>query len=639
MKTKLMAAAVLLLGGVGTLWAGGGNWTLIGWNNLGMHCMDDDYEVFSILPPFNTVNAHLLDASGKLVRSPSGILITYEAIADPTGSINRSSVGKTNFWATASLMYGSQLTVPDVGLTGLRMPGASNTPQPFSWGGSSTLNWFEAAGIPITPTDDLGRKNSYPLMRLKARNSSGQLLAQADVVLPVSDEMDCRACHASNSGPAARPLTGWVNDANSKHDFRLNILRLHDEKQISNPVYAQALLTVGYEGSGLSATVARGTPILCAECHLSEALPGTGVAGISPLTQAMHAKHANVLSPSNGLTLNNASNRAACYTCHPGSTTQCLRGAMGGAVDTATGSMAMQCQSCHGSMAQVGAKTRTGWLDEPTCQACHSGTATQNSGQIRYTSVYDSTGAMRVPANKTFATNADTPMAGKSLYRFSKGHGGLQCSACHGSTHAEYPSIHANDNILSKQLQGHAGVVVECLACHAKMPETSSGGPHGMHPVGAYWMDKHHDFAGAACQSCHGTDNKGTVLSRAKADRSFTHDGKTFKFWAGQSMGCYDCHNGPKGEGSAPTAPVVTATLSLSVPLTVTSVSKSVTTTPSTGVTLRVVTQPQHGTASVSGKTLTYRPYANYHGSDSFTYAISNGTRESNLGKASVTVK
>jgi hypothetical protein len=128
-------------------------------------------------------------------------------------------------------------------------------------------------------------------------------------------------------------------------------------------------------------------------------------------------------------------------------------------------------------------------------------------------------------------------------------------------------------------------------------------------------------------------------LSRAKADRSFSHDGTTFKFWAGQTMGCYDCHNGPKGEGSAPTAPVVSATLTYSVPLTTTSVSKSVTTTPSTGVTLRVVTQPQHGTASVSGKTITYRPYANYHGSDSFTYAISNGTRESNLGKASVTVK
>jgi len=33
------------------------NWTVVGWNNLGMHCMDADFSVFSILPPYNTVNA------------------------------------------------------------------------------------------------------------------------------------------------------------------------------------------------------------------------------------------------------------------------------------------------------------------------------------------------------------------------------------------------------------------------------------------------------------------------------------------------------------------------------------------------------------------------------------------------------
>lgn len=639
MRNTLLASTIALISYSGALWAGGGNWTVVGWNNLGMHCMDDDYEVFSILPPFNTVNVQLMDASGKLVKNPAGVKLTYEAIADPTGSINTTSVGKTNFWSTAHLMYGSGLTVPDVGLAGLRMPGTSNTPQPISWGGSTTLNWFEATGIPIAPTDDKGVHNSYPMMRLKARNSSGVLLAQADVVLPVSDEMDCRACHASGSGVAAKPAAGWFFDSNSKHDFRLNILRLHDEKHAGTPLFIQALATVGYSPNGLVATKNTIGPILCAECHKSEALPGTGVAGVSPLTRAMHAKHAAVISPSNGLKLNDNTNRAACYTCHPGSTTQCLRGAMGAAVDASTGSMAMQCQSCHGSMTQVGALTRTGWLDEPNCQACHSGTATQNSGQIRYTNVFSSTGVMRVPVNKTFATNADTPMVGKSLYRFSKGHGGLQCSACHGSTHAEFPSIHANDNIMSKQLQGHAGVIVECKACHATMPQTVNGGPHGMHTIGADWLDHHPDAASAQCQMCHGTSSKGTVLSRAKADRSFTHDGKTMKFWAGQTMGCYECHNGPNGEGSAPTAPTVTSSIALSVPLTATSVSKAVTTTPSTGITLRIVTQPAHGTASVSSKTISYRPYAGYHGADTFTYAVSNGTRDSNLGTASVTVK
>jgi hypothetical protein len=639
---KSPIAVLLGLAIASSAMAGAGKPTLLGWNNLGMHCMDDDYQVFSILPPFNTVNAQLIDASGKLVKSSSGYSLSYEAVADPTGSINRSSAGKTNFWDTARFMYGVGLTVPDVGLTGTKMPGAANVPQPIPWDPTPGMNWYQATGIPIVPTDDAGKHNTYPMMRLKARNSAGSVVAQVDVVLPVSDEMDCRACHSSGSGPAAKPTAGWVYDSNSKHDFRYNILRLHDEKWAANPSYVAALQTAGYQPQGLFATAKAGTPILCAECHLSEALPGTGVAGVPSLTQSMHLLHANVLSPSNGLKLDASTNRAACYQCHPGSTTLCLRGAMGAAVDATTGSMAMQCQSCHGRMSVVGAKTRTGWLDEPNCQACHTGTATQNSGQIRYTSVFTTSGAMRVPANALFATNANTPMTGKSLYRFSKGHGGLQCSACHGSTHAEWPASHPNDNIAAQQIQGHSGVLMECQACHASMPQTFAGGPHGMHPVGQAWIDKHHDAAssgGSACQSCHGTNYRGTVLSRAKATRSLTHDSTSFKFWAGQSVGCYDCHNGPSGEGSAPAAPKVSSTLALTVQTGASSVTKAVTLSPTTGVTLRVVSQPAHGSVAVSGSSLVYYRQAGYVGADSFTYAAYNGTRDSNLGTATVTDK
>ena len=41
-----------------------------------MHCMDDDYSVFSILPPFNTVDAQLINAQGKLVTSAAGVTVT-----------------------------------------------------------------------------------------------------------------------------------------------------------------------------------------------------------------------------------------------------------------------------------------------------------------------------------------------------------------------------------------------------------------------------------------------------------------------------------------------------------------------------------------------------------------------------------
>ena len=42
-------------------------WQVIGWNDLGMHCMDGtDFSVFSILPPFNTIHAQVIH-NGQLV--------------------------------------------------------------------------------------------------------------------------------------------------------------------------------------------------------------------------------------------------------------------------------------------------------------------------------------------------------------------------------------------------------------------------------------------------------------------------------------------------------------------------------------------------------------------------------------------
>jgi hypothetical protein len=549
----LGAAAGLLLalrpGGA----AGPTGWTVVAWNNLGMHCMDADFGVFAILPPYNTIQAQVVDSSGKRVMDPARAVLTYEAVADPSGSINRTSIGKTNFWANVQSLFKAS-PAADTGLLGKKMPGSANAAQPMGW--DPALQWWIAEGIPITPYDDAGKKNFYPLMKVTAKSPAGAVLASTNIVLPVSDEMDCSSCHASSSGPAARPYGGWIHDANPQRDYRLNILRLHDDTNLSSSAYTAALAALGFNPAGLSATVAGGKSILCASCHGSEALAGSGRAGIPPLTQAMHARHARVLDPTNGLALDSVANRSACYRCHPGSETKCLRGAMGAAV-AADGSMLMQCQSCHGGMSAVGAAGRTGWLQEPSCQQCHAGTATVNDGQIRYTSVFDVHGSPRAPASTVFATNADTPGAGLSLYRFSKGHGGLQCSACHGATHAEYPSSHANDNLQNIALQGHAGTLSECSTCHnASVPSTTNGGPHGLHPLGQSWVSRHGDVAKsnlASCRACHGTDDRGTVLSRAFTARNLTTEHGTVKLAAGSLVGCYTCHNGPSGEGNPPT--------------------------------------------------------------------------------------
>jgi len=165
----------------------------------------------------------------------------------------------------------------------------------------------------------------------------------------------------------------------------------------------------------------------------------------------------------------------------------------------------------------------------------------------RATTTFDSaTSRWRIVSDGTFATEPDVPMAGTSLYRYSTGHGGMYCSACHGSPHAEYPTLEANDNVYSSSLQGYAGKIVECTVCHQSMPSTSNGGPHGMHTVGPKWVSGHESAAEhnrAQCAYCHGADYRGTPLSALSTAR--TLNGKNFT--AGHQISCYDCHDGPNG--------------------------------------------------------------------------------------------
>ena len=509
---------------------------LLAWNDLGMHCMDSDYSIFSILPPYNTLNAHLIRMGGEPKKITSGVEITYESFPSLAGKLNTYSAGKTNFWDYSALLYGQNLAF-DVGFHGFRTP--SLTPQALHY--DSQHRWWAAEGIPITPWNDDGSYNPYQMVKVTAKDQNGNILAQTVTVLPVSTEMDCRKCHGSNSGVAkAEPARVWVNLADSEKDFRFNILRLHDEKH-PNAVsgHLQALQSKGYnyDTAGLEKTAQNGTPILCAACHKSNALPGTGIAGIPPLTQAIHSKHAYVKDPQSGQILNDLTNTTACYMCHPGSKTQCLRGAMG--------KNGISCQDCHGTMSAVGKSGRDGWLDEPNCQSCH-----QNGRRYQKAVVDMMQGTLRAAVDNRFATNPNTLMARKSLYRYSKGHGGLTCSACHGSTHAIYPSAHQEDNLAAIIHQGHSGTIAECTSCHSTVPRTTNKGPHGMHGIGSWWVEAHGDYAEhntASCKACHGSDYRGSDLSKTFSARTFNTEFGYKSFPAGHKVSCYDCHNGPGG--------------------------------------------------------------------------------------------
>ncbi|HMK48941.1 MAG TPA: hypothetical protein VK435_02720 [Thermodesulfovibrionales bacterium] len=506
--------------------------SVIAWNDLGMHCMDTDYSVFALLPPFNNLHAQVIDnKTGTLISSD--IDLRYRATSDTRGSINTSSYRKTNFWDWAPTLFGAGPEV-DAGLTG--NPVQSRTPAPLAY--DAGAGFWRADGIPTVPYDDRKRQNFYPMVLVAAKSAKGKTLATTKTVLPVSDEMTCLACHASGGDPSAQPSGGWVNDPVPGKDWKRNILAIHDERNAGNPLYSSALTINGYNSRGLLATSDSGTPVLCANCHASNALAKPGITGVKQLTTAVHSWHATrAMDDETGMPLDQTTTRSACYYCHPGSTTQCLRGVMGKAKD-ANGDPLLQCQSCHGSMSVVGAEGRSGWIDLPSCQYCHYLSAA-TGGYVRDTSAFDTSGKFR-QVTSIFST-------GSTLYKLAAEHGNIQCEACHGSTHAEYPSAEANDNVQSILLQGHAGTISDCSVCHPKtMTVTNNGGPHGLHTTGTAWVKSHAVHATQSaqyCATCHGLDYQGTFLSKAATKRVLrTSANKKKTFSKAHIMSCFDCH-------------------------------------------------------------------------------------------------
>ncbi len=81
-----------------------------------------------------------------------------------------------------------------VAMPGINQPYAANDPQTFNVFDVSR-HVFEADGITLFPTDDQGRHNPYPLMRVQAE-ADGKVLATGDAVMGVSTEFNCAECHS-----------------------------------------------------------------------------------------------------------------------------------------------------------------------------------------------------------------------------------------------------------------------------------------------------------------------------------------------------------------------------------------------------------------------------------------------------------
>lgn len=99
-----------LVQGARALGQASGQMVVLGYNDLGMHCLNQDYSELVILPPFNTLHAQVIDRSGEDPRIvTSGITVNYRL---PN---NTHSADKINFWQYAQALFGVVLP-PNVGL-------------------------------------------------------------------------------------------------------------------------------------------------------------------------------------------------------------------------------------------------------------------------------------------------------------------------------------------------------------------------------------------------------------------------------------------------------------------------------------------------------------------------------------------
>ena len=215
---------------------------LVGWNNLGMHCMDA--RLLRLLAPaalqHDSRPAHR-PAGALWSRDPRpGITVTYEAIADPDGSINTTSPGKTNFWEHVHGALRRVACRSTWAWRGRACPAPANTPQPMTF--DAARAWFIAEGIPITPYDDARQQEPLP-----DDAPGGARRQRAPCSRPPTSS--CRSPTRWTARPATpraaarprQPAAGWVNDPDPQRDCRLNILRLHDERQADDPTFGAAL--------------------------------------------------------------------------------------------------------------------------------------------------------------------------------------------------------------------------------------------------------------------------------------------------------------------------------------------------------------------------------------------------------------
>ncbi|MFP4398638.1 MAG: cytochrome ubiquinol oxidase subunit I [Desulfonatronovibrio sp.] len=412
-------------------------YVLMAWNTLGLKCISDCDDYWSLLPPGNALYAQLVrrDFLPEIVLDD--VVLTYrveDGFENPAGHVD--------FWDNAQSLVGEDLP-ENISKNGLGLSGEFKL--------NEDLMTYVAAGIPVVPYADDGTINPYPFFYVEARDrDSGELLAQTKVVAPVSAEMGCKTCHGGEWRVQGKMGISAVTAS--------DVLRLHDKRNDTD-------LMAGAEA---------GNPVLCQSCHPDPLLNAQGDPEILNLPAALHGFHVNYLTDREGA--------QACNACHPSDPdglTDCKRGVH--ATD-----IRLDCTYCHGTLEDHAltllkgeyeqGKTkraerlmenikprlvasiedinpRIPWHQQPDCLTCHEDFGPPESHEVRAFNVWNE--------------HVD------ELYRLRMDYMGLMCQSCHGATHAEYPAVNQfgkdRDNIQPLQYQGEPyaiGANNNCSVCH-----------------------------------------------------------------------------------------------------------------------------------------------------------------------------
>lgn len=348
-----------------------GNYVVLSWNDLGMHCMNQSHANLSVLPPYNNLYAQIIHR-GDAYTLP--MILTQDATVEYSIPGNTYSVGKTDFWTYAQHLFGVSLP-PNIGLAGKGLSGALDF----------HTDHFFAEGIPLTPFTDAAPavEDPYQQALVVLRDSNGFELARSRPVVPVSIEMSCvsAGCHAN-----------------------------------------EAALLSEHAGPGEGGFDIADKPILCAQCHGDPALGTVGPGPAGYFSLRMHEKHAFIDEYVPGM--------SGCYKCHPGQLARCLRGTM----NSDFGVVCQDCHGDMQQVASSIDGGRVPWLNEPACRTCHTSAYGEPVGQLFKVSRGHGGVFCEACHNSTHAEFPTRVSRDNQVMIDLQGHAGVlsDCQVCHG---------------------------------------------------------------------------------------------------------------------------------------------------------------------------------------------------------------